>query len=72
MLLELFRCELRGRLCLAVRVPGTTALRWIAALVQKDLVMREPERRDGREFIRLAPDASAALRRYFTEVIERD
>jgi DNA-binding MarR family transcriptional regulator len=79
MLLNLLRCELTGRrvstsdLCLAAGVPGTTALRWIKALVQKGLVIREPDRRDGRRvFIALAPDASAALRRYFAEVIERE
>jgi DNA-binding MarR family transcriptional regulator len=79
MLLDLLRCELRGRrlstsdLCLAAGVPGTTALRWIGALVRKGLLIREPDRRDGRRvFILLAPDASAALRRYFAEVIEEE
>jgi DNA-binding MarR family transcriptional regulator len=77
MLLDLLRCELRGRrlstsdLCMAASVPGTTALRWIAAMVQRGLLIREPDRNDGRRvFITLAPDASAALRRYFAEVIE--
>ena len=77
MLLDLLRCELRGRrlstsdLCLAAGVPGTTALRWISAMVQKGVLIREPDRHDGRRvFIKLAPDASAALRRYFAEVIE--
>jgi hypothetical protein len=78
MLLDLFRCELRGRrlstsdLCLGAGVPGTTALRWISAMVQKGVLIREPDRFDGRRvFIKLAPDASAALRRYFAEIIER-
>jgi len=77
MLLDLFRCELRSRrlstsdLCLAAEVPGTTALRWIGALVQKGLLVRERDGHDGRRvFVTLAPHASAALRRYFAEVIE--
>lgn len=76
-LVDLLRCELRGRplsasdLCLGAGVPGTTALRWIGPMVQRGLLIREPDRHDGRRvFITLAPDGSAALRRYFAEVIE--
>jgi DNA-binding MarR family transcriptional regulator len=79
MLLDLLRCELRGRrlstsdLCLAAGVPGTTALRWISTMVQRGLIIREPDERDGRRiFITLAPEASASLRRYFAEVIEKE
>ena len=77
MLLDLLRCELRGRrlsasdLCLGVGVPGTTALRWIATMVQRGLLIRESDRHDGRRvFITLAPDAGSALRRYFADVVE--
>jgi len=53
MLLDLFRCELRGRrlstsdLCLAAGVPGTTALRWISTMVQYGLVVTVPDQDDG-------------------------
>lgn len=77
MLLYLYRCELRGRrpstsdLCVASGVPETTALRWISTLAQKGLVAREPDGREGDEsFVTLAPNGSAALRRYFAEVAE--
>jgi DNA-binding MarR family transcriptional regulator len=79
MLLDLLRCELRGLplstsdLCLAAGVPGTTALRWITAMVEEGLLLREPDGQDGRRvFVMLAPDGSAALRRYFAEVIEQE
>jgi DNA-binding MarR family transcriptional regulator len=77
MLLDLLRCELRGRslstsdLCIRAGVPSTMALRWISAMVQKGVLIREPDRRDARRvFITLAPEASLALRRYFAQVIE--
>lgn len=75
MLLELLHCELRGRdssvsdLCLYAGVPGTAALRWIAAMIERGLVTREPPPNEGSDaVVRLAPAASAALRRYFAEV----
>lgn len=77
MLLDLFRCELRGGrlstsdLCLAAGVPTTTALRWISAMAEKGLVTREPDRHDARRvFIALAPETRSALERYFAEVID--
>ena len=77
MLLHLFRCELRGRrvstsdLCLAAGVPETTALRWISTMDQQGLVISEPEgHEDQPSFITLSPNASAALRHYFSEVAE--
>jgi DNA-binding MarR family transcriptional regulator len=40
-------------------------------MVQKGVLIREPDRRDARRvFITLAPEASLALRRYFAQVIE--
>jgi DNA-binding MarR family transcriptional regulator len=48
-----------------------TALRWIAVMVQRGLLLREPDRHDGRRiFVTLAPDAGAALGRYFAETAE--
>jgi len=76
MLLDLLRCELRGRrlstsdLCLAAGVPGTAALRRISTMVQQGLVVRGPDRHDGRRvFVTLASAAGAAPRRYFAEVM---
>jgi hypothetical protein len=43
----------------------------MATMVRRGLLIRELDRHDGgRVFIMLAPDASAALRRYFAEVVE--
>lgn len=77
MLLHLLRCELRERrvstsdLCLAAGVPETTALRWISTMAHKGIVISEPDRHEDRaSFISLAPNASAALRRYFSEVAQ--
>ena len=40
-------------------------------MVQRGLLIREPDPNDGRRvFITLAPDAGAARRRYFAEVVE--
>jgi len=40
-------------------------------MVQRGLLIGGPDRHDGRRvFITLAPDASAAIRRYFAEVAE--
>lgn len=75
MMLNLLHSELSQRrvavsqLTAAADVPATTALRWITALVKKGLFIREADPFDGRRFfIELAPDTSAALRRYFSEV----
>jgi DNA-binding MarR family transcriptional regulator len=73
-LLVLFHSELLqqrvavNRLCAASAVPPTTALRWINTLVEKNLIIRRPDPFDGRRvFVDLAPETSAALRRYFAE-----
>lgn len=75
MLLDLFYAELAqhrvavSSLCVAAAVPPTTALRWLTTLVNRGLVVRRPDPRDARRvFVELAPDASAALHRYFAEV----
>jgi DNA-binding MarR family transcriptional regulator len=76
MMLDLLHCEIRGRrvavsdLCLAAAVPHTTAMRWISTMVQRGLLTRESDPADKRRvFIRLAPEISMALRRYFAEII---
>ena len=77
MLLDLLCCESKGRrlsasdLCLGAGVPCTTALRWIAAMVHKGMLIRQPDEHDGRRvFITLAPDTRAALHSYFKEISE--
>lgn len=77
MMLDLLRAEIAEQqvsisdLCLASRVPTTTALRWIATLERRGLLVRERDRRDGRRvFMKLESDLSAALRRYFAEIVE--
>ena len=75
MLLDLLYAELAhhrvsvSSLCVAASVPATTALRWLSTLVKRGLVVRRNDPHDARRvFVELAPDASAALRRYFAEV----
>ena len=78
MMLDLLRSEIGGAdvtvsdLSLAASVPNSTGLRWIAAMVARGLFVRERDPKDSRRiFIRLSPELSAALRRYFVEVVER-
>jgi hypothetical protein len=75
MMLTLFYSELSQRrvsvstLSGAASVPPTTALRWINAMVEKGVFMRQDDPHDGRRvFVELSPDASIALRRYFGEL----
>lgn len=76
MLLDLFRAELAQQricvssACIAAGVPATTGLRWLKILEQQGLVLRECDERDARRtFVALSPETSAALRRYFAEVV---
>jgi DNA-binding MarR family transcriptional regulator len=75
MLLDLLQAELShlrvpvSSLCIAAAVPATTALRWLKTMVQEGLFIRRADPHDGRRvFVELAPETSAALRRYFAEV----
>jgi DNA-binding MarR family transcriptional regulator len=75
MLLHLLYAELMHQpvtvtsLCEASAVPATTALRWLKALTDKDLVIRHDDPLDARrKFVELSREASASLRRYFAEV----
>ena len=76
-LLDLLHAELSqhrvavSSLCIAANVPPTTGLRWINNMVSHGLLIRLPDTHDARRvFIELAPDVSAALRKYFAEVVE--
>ena len=79
MMLTLLHAELTQRrvsvsdLTASSGVPATTALRWMANLVKKGLFTRHADQFDARRyFVELAPETSAALRRYFAELAESD
>jgi DNA-binding MarR family transcriptional regulator len=76
MLLELLQAEIQQRrvslprLCKVSAVSDNSAVRWLKALENRDLVVRRADTKDdGSEFIELAPKASAALRRYFHDAV---
>jgi DNA-binding transcriptional ArsR family regulator len=75
MMLDLLAAELSYRpvavssLCVAAAVPATTALRHIRSMVQKGMLIRRQDMRDGRRvYVELSPEASGALRRYFADL----
>lgn len=75
MLLDLLQAEIAqlrvpvSSLCIAASVPATTALRWIKTMTEQGLFVRRADPHDGRRvFVELAPVASAAMRRYFSEI----
>ena len=75
MLLDLLQAEIAqlrvpvSSLCIAAAVPATTALRWIKTMTEQGLFVRRADPHDGRRvFVELAPAASDAMRRYFTEI----
>jgi hypothetical protein len=77
MLLDLLQAELAQQrvpvssLCIAAGVPATTALRWINNMVKQGLLVRRPDKVDGRRvFVELASEVSAALHRYFADIVE--
>ena len=74
MLLDLLQAEIAqlrvpvSSLCIAASVPATTALRWLKMMTQQGIFLRRADPHDGRRvFVELAPSASLAMRRYFTE-----
>ena len=75
MLLDLFAADLEQRrvsvssLCIAAAVPGTTALRWIGAMVEAQLFHRYADPQDRRRaFISLSDGARDGMQRYFDAV----
>jgi predicted transcriptional regulator len=71
MLLDLMHARLNGKqisvssLCIAARVPATTALRRIGDLVSTGLALRVKDVNDGRRvFIELTEDGIARMERY--------
>ncbi len=68
MLLDLYAQNLMGKkpsvssLCLASCTPPTTALRWIVAMEQRHLIVREPDPHDSRRsLISLSPEALESM-----------
>lgn len=75
MLLDLMHAQLNGKrisvssLCIAGRVPATTALRRIGDLVSTGLAIRSKDPTDGRRvFIELTPEGSDAMTKYLAHV----
>ncbi|MGJ0236998.1 hypothetical protein ACQEPB_00555 [Novosphingobium fluoreni] len=55
-------------LCLAAGVPPTTALRWIAMLVERNIFVREADQTDRRRaFVRLSENGMDAVAAYFAK-----
>jgi DNA-binding MarR family transcriptional regulator len=78
MLLELLRSETAGQQVSVARVieasaaPPSTAMRWLKALEDHQLVIRRGDQRDqASAMVELTPRGSTALRRYFREMAER-
>ena len=77
-LLDLMAARLEERrvsvssLCIAAAVPPTTALRWIAALTDSGILVRQKDPDDARRvFIGLSSEAEGGLRQYLAAVQER-
>ncbi len=52
--------------CIGAAVPTTTALRWLAILESRGLVLRDDDASDARRiFVRLSPEAYAKMAEYF-------
>ena len=67
-LLDLFIHGERGQsvsvssACIAASVPPTTALRWLDCLVDEGLIVRVPDKKDGRKvFVRLTERAKVQM-----------
>jgi len=75
MLLDLYAARLEGTrvavssLCIAAAVPATTALRWIRALTERGLFVRNADPQDGRRvYIGLSDETARAMARYLAAV----
>ena len=71
-LLDLMAARLEGRnvsvssLCIAASVPPTTALRWITAMTESGMLLRQQDPADARRvFIILSDEVTAKLNAYF-------
>lgn len=71
MLLDLMAARLSGdkvsvsSLCIAAAVPATTALRWIRALTESGVLVRQADPKDARRvFIALSDESAASMKAY--------
>lgn len=76
-LLDLFGSECRGRqisvtsACIASAVPATTALRWIAVLMDAGLVARREDPADRRRaYVELTPKGRSAMAQHLAEHLD--
>jgi DNA-binding MarR family transcriptional regulator len=76
-LLDLLRAEIAQQrvsvssLCIASGAPATTALRYLKAMERQAMVIRRADPHDRRRiFVELTPEVSAALRKYFIDVVQ--
>ena len=75
LLLDLFIASREGKkvpvttACIGAAVPTTTALRWLAVLEARGLIVREADARDARRiFVQLSPAADRQMADYFTRI----
>ena len=75
LLLDLFIAAREGKqvpvtsACIGAAVPTTTALRWLAVLEGRGLIIREADGRDARRiFVRLSPEADQQVAEYFIRI----
>lgn len=75
LLLDLFIATREGKkvpvtsACIGAAVPTTTALRWLAVLEARGLILREADGRDARRiFVRLSSEADRQMTDYFTRI----
>ncbi len=75
LLLDLFIAAREGKqvpvtsACIGAAVPTTTALRWLAVLEARGLILREADGRDARRiFVRLSPEADRQMADYFARI----
>lgn len=60
-------------LCIAARVPVTTALRWVNNLTQRKIIERSPDPTDRRKaYIRLSADAHEQMTAYLNKIANVD
>jgi hypothetical protein len=77
-LLDLMAAKLEGKsvsvssLCIAAAVPATTALRWVAAMTDNGMLVRNHDPEDARRvFITLSDETEANLRRFLLDAQKR-
>lgn len=77
LLLDLYIAEQEGKrlpvtsACIGAAVPTTTGLRWLGILERSGLLVRENDPRDARRtYVRISPQAQAAMSRFLGQLAE--